>query len=219
MDTNNFTVTQEGNGIWVVAPKKMPSYEEFKEINSVMKSHGGVYTKGARFHFREEPKWMTESNITEFKPKKTEAKPKKVVEKPKPEPKPAEEKPAIEFEVYPPAELDECKKYAKSILAKIDKDDCKEEHEKLLDLLIEACVTDDELRSNFIHTNYEKTFNAAGRKAAMELNKTCISYKRLFPYMVGEYKKVEVKKTTKKPTKEITKETAKKTTKKTKGDK
>lgn len=209
MKKSDFNIIRNENGVWVVSPKVAPSYEEFKDILAIMKSHGGLYSKGAKFLFKDEPSWInTEEELTPTKTKEVE----QLVQAAT---KDFKEERGIEFEIHKPATIDECEKYAKAALDPIDEDDCKDHHEILLNMLVEACKTDDELRASFTHKEYMKTFETAGRAAFNKLQKVSISPKALFPFMVEEYKKIETKpvpKTDKKETKKTT--TRKKTTKK-----
>ena len=115
---------------------------------------------------------------------KAEAKAKASVEK-----KPAEKK-AVEIEVYPPASVEECVEF----FNKLKKDKAwidEEEHQEFMDMILEVCQSDEELRAFVTHKDYYKTWENAGRtyvKSVKEHKHGCTK-KQLLPYMIDEYKK------------------------------
>ena len=214
------------NGAWFLKPERNLTFDEFKSVVDIMKSHHGVYVKGGQFRFTEEPTWTVEEPTEPEVPMEIEETPMETedtvpdeeqpeveittseIDEPTEEPK---ETSGFTFEYNLPASIEECEEHARKVLEEIDEDDCKDHHEILLNMLVEACKTDDDLRAQFTHKEYMKVFEASGRTAFSELKKVSIGPKTLYPYILAEYKKIETK-TVSKP-----KETArkKKTTTKT----
>ncbi len=217
MKAEDFNVIQQNNGLFVVEPKKKLDFNEFKEVLAIMKSHGGFYSKGARFLFKEDPTWLNEQ-AEELKAEKTEEV-KALIEATTKDYKEAN---GVEFEVHKAATYEECFAHINELAKQFGVDKqflvynailkkCEDEpelvnlikeahlladHARMLQILSERCKEDEELRANLLHKDYGKMVVDGGKIAYQKLkdkNHTALTADDIAEYVIAEYKKIEVK--------------------------
>ena len=219
MKLNGYEVElNEVNGTWKMTIKEFLPVTEFAKILAVVREHGGVYSRTDGFTFKEKPDFESEKEVKPESKVKTAKKPKTVkeVEK-KEEKKPSKRKEAepltkeevkavketakVEFEVYPTASVEECEEYLNAW--KIAMKNRTSEHQEMLDLLIEACKDDEELRQYITHKDYLNVFFKAGsnfcqKNKRVENGVAEASATEILDDIIAEFKKPVKKVTTKK---------------------
>lgn len=218
MKLNGYEVElNEVDGTWRMTLKESLPVTEFTRLLALVREHGGMYTRNEGFIFREKPdfsKPKSKPSVTKVAAPKTKeisvSKPKKVtdIEKKYEESKKndltKEEKKAVrgvEFEVYPTASVEECEEYLNAW--KIAMKNRTSEHQEMLDLLIEACKDDEELRQYITHKDYLNVFfkassNFCQKNKRVENGVAEASATEILDDIIAEFKKPVKKVTTKK---------------------
>lgn len=216
MKLNGFEVElKEANGKWKLEIKESLPVMEFTKILAIVREHGGTYTRNDGFTFNEKPNFgkvkKSKSEVKVAAPttkepekkvsvpsdieKKYEESKKKALTK-----KEAEAVKGVEFEVYPVASFEECEEYLNAVKIAMKNRDA--EHQDMLDMLIEVCRTDEELRQYITHKDYLTVFAKGGaafckREKRIENNCAEASATEILDDVIAEFKK-PVKKVVKK---------------------
>ena len=227
MKLNGFEVElKEVAGTWRMTLKESLPVSEFSKILVLARKHGGVYSRNEGFVFTNKPDFNKPSSVA--KVSAPETKEALAPKKAKKEKAPAPEKPktvtdiekkyeenkkneltkeekkavkGIEFEVYPVATFEECEEYLNAWKLALKNRD--PEHQDMLDLLIESCREDEELRQYITHKDYLTVFAKGGadfcKKAKrIENNAAEASADEILDDVIAEFKKPVKKVTTKK---------------------
>lgn len=184
---------EESNGKWMLKVKENMPVDEFKKILAMAKAIGGTYNRKDGFVFDSKPVFdmptqpeaPAQPEAVEEKPAPTKKRGRKKADKPKTvtdieknyeESKKKDisdsEKKAIkrvEFEVFPVASIEECEEYLNAW--KLALKNRTSEHQEMLDLLIEACKDDEELRQYITHKDYLTVFAKGGSEFCKKANR------------------------------------------------
>ena len=220
---------EESNGKWMLKAKENMPVDEFKKILAMAKAIGGAYNRKGGFIFDKKPVFdmptqpevSAQLEATEEKPAPAKKRGRKKTDKPKTvtdiEKKYEESKKkdisdsekkaikGVEFEVYPAATFGECVGYLNAV--KIAMKNRTSEHQEMLDLLIEACKEDEELRQYITHKDYLNVFAKGAMNFCQKNNRVKDNFAEasaieILDDVIAEYKKPVKKITPKKKEKE-----------------
>ncbi len=216
---------EESNGKWMLKAKENMPVDEFKKILAMAKAIGGTYNRKGGFVFDSKPVFdistqpeaPAQSEATEEKPASAKERGRRKADKPKTvtdiEKKYEESKrkdisdsekkaiKGVEFEVFPVASIEECEAYLNAWRLALQNRD--PEHQDMLDLLIDVCKEDEELRQYITHKDYITVFTKAGAKFCKDAGRIQdgaaeASAEEILEDVIAEFKKPVKKVTTKK---------------------